>query len=253
MEAKMGKLRDKVAIVTGGEQGLGFHMARAFGEEGAKIVLTGLDQNKLDDKAKILQTQNVEVLTVPGDVRFRSTARNTVERTLASFGRLDILVNNAQSLSREIPLIDQNDELIERIIKSGLFGTIYFMQAAYPALKRQGGAVINIGSGQGVLGGIGAASYAAAKEGIRGLSRVAAREWGRDQIRVNVICPAARSQSFIDWFEGRPDELTQLLAQVPLRRVAECEDMGRLAVYLASPDCFLTGQTVFLDGGQIMP
>ena len=105
-----------------------------------------------------------------------------------------------------------------------------------------------------MLGGIGAASYAATKEAIRGLSRVTAREWGKDQIRVNVIAPAATSQRFKDWFKDKPDELAQLLAQVPLGRVAEpYQDMGRLAVYLASPECFLTGQTIFLDGGQIMP
>jgi len=187
-------------------------------------------------------------------VRRRATAQDTVARTLAQFGHLDILVNNAQWLSLPVPFIEQDDEHIEQMVRTGLFGTIYFMQAAHAALAKRGGAVINLASGQGVIGGIGAASYAATKEAIRGLSRVAAREWGKDKIRVNVICPAASSQSFRDWFKDKPDELAQLLSQVPLGRVADpYEDMGRLAVYLASPECFLTGQTVFLDGGQFMP
>jgi NAD(P)-dependent dehydrogenase (short-subunit alcohol dehydrogenase family) len=104
------------------------------------------------------------------------------------------------------------------------------------------------------LGGIGTASYAAAKEGIRAVSRVAAREWGKDGIRVNVICPGAVSESFVNWFKDKPDELASLTAQVALGRFADgYRDLGSLVLYLASPDCFLTGQTFFLDGGQLMP
>jgi NAD(P)-dependent dehydrogenase (short-subunit alcohol dehydrogenase family) len=250
----MGKLQDLVAVVTGSGQGLGFEMAHAFADEGAKLVLTGLDQGQLEAKAEILRTQGAEVLAVAGDVRIRHTAQNTVERTLAAFGRLDILVNNAQWLSLPVPFIEQDDEHIEQMVRSGLFGTIYFMQAAYAPLRKRGGAVINLGSGQGVIGGIGAASYAATKEAIRGLSRVAAREWGKDQIRVNVICPAATSQSFKDWFKDKPEELARTTEQAALRRFADpYKDMGRLAVYLADPHCFLTGQTIHLDGGQCMP
>ena len=250
----MDKLKDLVAVVTGSGQGLGFEMAHAFADEGAKIVLTGLDQAQIDSKAELLRAQGAEVLAVAGDVRIRHTAQSTVERTLAAFGRLDILVNNAQWLSLPVPLIEQDDEHIEQMVRSGLFGTIYFMQAAYAPLSKRGGAVINLGSGQGVIGGIGAASYAATKEAIRGLSRVAAREWGRQQIRVNVICPGATSQSFIDWYKGKPEELVRATEQVAMRRFADpYKDMGRLAVYLASPDCFLTGQTIHLDGGLIMP
>ena len=248
-----GKLRDLVAIITGSGQGLGFAMAQSFAEEGAKLVLTGPAQEQLDEKATVLRDRGAEVLAIAGDVRYRRTAEETVERTLAEFGRLDILVNNAQSTGGSAPFVEQDDEHLERKIRSGLFGTIYFMQAAYPALSKRGGAVINLGSGQGIIGGIGAAAYAATKEAIRGLSRVVAREWGKDQIRVNVICPGATTQTFKDWFEDRPDDLARLLEQVPLGRIAEpYPDVGRLAIYLASPDCFLTGQTLMLDGGQIM-
>src|SRR5262249_4452751 len=125
-------------------------------------------------------------------------------------------------------------------------------QAAYPALSKRGGAVVNLGSGQGVIGGIGAAAYAATKEGVRGLSRVAAREGGQDQIRVNVICPGATSETFMRWFEDKPEELARMQAQVPLGRFAAPMDVGKLVVYLASPDCFLTGQTIHIDGGTIM-
>jgi NAD(P)-dependent dehydrogenase (short-subunit alcohol dehydrogenase family) len=248
----MGKLQDLVAVVTGSGQGLGYAMAHAFAEEGAKLVLTGPDQAQIDEKAGIIRALGVEVLAIAGDVRFRPTAQNTVARTLDAFGRIDILVNNAQWTSLGKPFIEHDDEHIELKIGTGLFGTIYFMQAAYPALAKRGGAVINLGSGQGVIGGIRAAAYAATKEGVRGLSRVAAREWGKDQIRVNVICPGASTETFMRWFEDKPEELARMQAQVPLGRVATPADVGRLAVYLASPDCFLTGQTIFIDGGTIM-
>jgi NAD(P)-dependent dehydrogenase (short-subunit alcohol dehydrogenase family) len=249
-----GVLAGKVALVTGGGQGLGFDIAHAFADEGAKLVLTGRVREKLDARAAELTAQGAEVLVIPGDVGRRATAQDAVQRTLDAFGRLDVLVNNAQSVSLPVPLVEQDDALIEQIIGSGLFGTIYFMQAAYPSLAKQGGAVINLGSGQGQIGGWGTASYSAAKEGIRALSKVTAREWGKDAIRVNTICPGAWSPSMDDWFKDKPEELEALMAQAPLGRFADgYRDIGRLAVFLVGPDCFMTGQTFHIDGGQLMP
>jgi NAD(P)-dependent dehydrogenase (short-subunit alcohol dehydrogenase family) len=128
-------------------------------------------------------------------------------------------------------------------------------QAAYPALSRHGGAVINLGSGQGMGGGgRGTASYAAVKEGIRALPKVAAREWGKDGIRVNKIFPGAWSESLDASAKERPEEVEALLAQSSLGRFADgYKDAGRLAVLLARPDCFMTGQTFHIGGGQLMP
>ncbi|MDG2004012.1 MAG: SDR family oxidoreductase [Novosphingobium sp.] len=244
----------KVALVTGGGQGLGYDIAHAFADQGARLVLTGRVQEKLDTRAAGLREAGAEVLALAGDVRFRATADDAVAKTLDAFGRIDVLVNNAQTLSMPVPLIEQDDTLMEGIIQSGLFGTIYFMQAAYPALCRQGGAVINLGSGQGIVGGWGTASYAAAKEGIRAVSKVAAREWGENGIKVNTICPGAWGESMDIWFEDKPEELEAMLAQSPLGRFADgYKDVGGLAVFLAGPDCFMTGQTFHIDGGQLMP
>lgn len=247
-------LAGKVALVTGGGQGLGFDIAHAFADAGMKLVITGRVQEKLDARAEELHAEGAEVLAVAGDVSVRATADDAVARTLDAFGRLDVLVNNAQTLSLPVPLVEQDDALIEGIIRSGLFGTIYFMQAAHPALAKEGGAVINLGSGQGLVGGWGTASYAAAKEGIRAVSKVTAREWGKDQIRVNTICPGAWSPSMDDWFKDKPEELAAMLAQAPLGRFADgYRDIGKLALFLAGPDCFMTGQTFYIDGGQLMP
>lgn len=250
----MGMLDGKVAIVTGGGQGVGYGIAQAFADEGVKLVLKGRVKEKLDGKAEQLRAKGAEVITVEGDVRQRSAAKEAVGAALDAFGRLDILVNNAQSMPTHCSFEQQTDEQLESVIGSGLFGTIYFMQEAHSALARQGGSIINMGSLMGVQGSLGTGSYAAAKEGIRGVSRVAARDWGKDGIRVNTICPGAKSENFMAFFEQNPQELPKYESQLALKRFAECyEDVGRIAVYLASSDCFITGQTLHVDGGQIMP
>jgi NAD(P)-dependent dehydrogenase (short-subunit alcohol dehydrogenase family) len=249
----MGALDGKVALVTGSGQGLGFEVAQALAGAGAKLVLLELVPERVEARAKELRARGHEVVEIAGDVRERATAEAAVARTLESFGRLDVLVNAAQALAPPTSFMDHDDALFESFVRSGLFGTINLMQAAYPALKRQGGAVLNFGSGAGVLGNAYQSAYAATKEAIRGLSRAVAREWGADKIRVNVICPAANSPSFQEWFRDKPDELAAAKATMAMGRPAEGFEIGRVAAFLVSPDCFLTGQTVQVDGGIIMP
>lgn len=250
----MGSLDGKVALVTGGGQGLGLGMAQAFADAGAKLVLTGRVKEKLDAKADELRSRGAEVATVAGDVQIRQSAKDAVVTALEAFGGLDVLVNNAQVIRVHLPIVQHDDEAIEASIRSGLFGTIYMMQEAYPALRDRGGAVINIGSMNGTEGIANSVAYAAAKEGVRGVTRVAAREWGPDGIRVNVIAPGATSERFLAHFAENPDDLSQYEKQLSLGRFADpVKDIGALAVFLASDTCFLTGQTLFCDGGQVMP
>jgi NAD(P)-dependent dehydrogenase (short-subunit alcohol dehydrogenase family) len=249
----VGVLDDRVAIVTGAGQGLGFGIAKAFADEGAKLMLVELAAERLEARAAELRGQGAQVAAMVGDVQDRAVARDAVARALAEFGQLDILVNNAQALAPPIPFIEQDDEHFDRILRSGLMGTVNFMQAAYPAMKGRGGSIINFSSGAGFIGNPGQAAYGATKEAIRGLSRVVAREWGADQIRINMISPAANSPSFQAWFKDKPVELAAVKATMALGRPSETWDVGALAVFLASPACFLTGQTVQIDGGQIMP
>ncbi len=248
----MGRYDGRVVMVTGSGQGLGFDMARAFADEGARLALVELKAETLAEKAALLRRQGTEVVAVQGDVAERSTAERAVAQTLEAFGKIDVLLNAAQFLALPIPLIEQDDDHVKAMLHSGICGTMQFMQAAYPALKESRGSVINVASGAGVVGNWGQAAYAATKEGIRGLSRVAAREWGREGIRVNVISPASRSPSMDAWFRDRPDEEERVLAGVAQGRFADgYRDLGALVLYLGSEECFITGQTIQIDGGTV--
>ena len=248
----MGRYDGKVVLITGCGQGLGFDMARAFADEGASLVMVELKPDALAEKAKLLRARGTKLVAVVGDVSQRSTAARAVAEGLDAFGRIDVLLNNAQFLSVPIPFENQSDEHIEKMVHSGIFGTMYFMQTAHSALMTVRGAVINVASGAGVVGNAGQAAYAAAKEGIRGLSRVAAREWGRDGIRVNVISPASESPSMEAWFKDKPEERAAVLAGVAQGRFADgYRDLGAVALFLGSSECFLTGQTLQVDGGTV--
>lgn len=252
----MNKLSGKVALITGGAQGVGMGIARAFCAEGARIVITSRDEEKLKRAAADLEKLGAEVLTVAGNVRQRSHANEAVAAAVARFGRLDILVNNAQTTTdaHGDVLESLDDEKIAAVLESGFLGTLYFMQAAFPHLKKQGGSIINLGSREGIHGGAGSGIYGPTKEAIRGLSRVGAREWGCHNIRVNVLCPAALSESAIEFLRDNPEAAKMYESQLALGRFGDpLKDIGPVAVFLASDDaCYLTGQTLNADGGQVM-
>ena len=249
------KLEGRVAIVTGAGQGVGLGIAQALSAAGANIVMTGRDADKLRKASASIEANGVEVLRVPGDVSHRAHADEAVAATIDRFGRLDVLVNNAQSAAPGTLFEDCDDELIAMILGSGFYGTLYFMQAAFPHLKERGGSVINLGSRQGVVGHPGDSLYGAGKEAIRGLSRSVAREWGQYKIRVNTINPAALSPGAVDFLESNPEEAEMYRQALSLRYFGDCfADIGPIAVFLASDDSrYLTGQTLNADGGQVMP
>ena len=251
----MGKLTGKVAIVTGGGQGVGLGIALAMAEAGATLVITGRHEDKLRGAADQIRAKGApDVLTVVGDTRQRESALQTVRATIEKFGHLEVLVNNAQSSAPGTPFENIDDATIAMTLESGFLGTLYFMQASFPHLKEQGGSIINLGSREGIFGGVGMSVYAANKEAIRGLSRSVAREWGKYNIRVNVICPAALSPAAITYLDSHPEDAKYYLAQTALGRFGEPHrDIGPIAVFLAGTDSgYLTGQTLNADGGQIM-
>ncbi len=250
----MAQLKGKVAIVTGGGQGVGLGIATALAGAGASLVITGRDAAKLDAAAIGLRALGGAVECVTADVRRRADALRVVASTIARFDRLDVLVNNAQSSHPGQKLEEIDDETIALTLESGPVGTLYHMQAAFPHLKERGGSIINLGSREGIHGGPGFGIYAAAKEGVRALSRVAAREWGQHGIRVNVICPAALSPIAVKYLEEHPQEADMYRKEIALGRFGDpASDIGPVAVFLAGDDSrYVTGQTINADGGLMM-
>jgi NAD(P)-dependent dehydrogenase (short-subunit alcohol dehydrogenase family) len=253
---KMRKLMGKVAIITGGGQGVGLGIARAFADEGASIVLSGRTLDKLQAAVADLEARGAKIAVLSGDVRSRDDAFATVKLAVDTFGGLDVLVNNAQIMYQNVALEDNTTAQLDETIQSGLYGSIWHMQAALPHFKaRGGGSVINLGSRQGTYGAAGYTAYAAAKEAIRGLSRAAAREWGQHNIRINVLNPSAITEAAQGWLDAYPEEAAKNLETVALRRWGRAkEDIGPVAVFLASDDSsYLTGQTLSVEGGMVMP
>lgn len=249
----MKRLEKNVTLITGGGKGIGFGLASAFAREGSDIVITGRTESRLIEAKKKLEDQyGVEVLAVVADGADEEQIKGVISQTIEKFGKINTLINNAQASSSGLPLIEHTKKDFDLAINSGLYATFFYMREAYPYLKETRGSVINFASGAGFFGKPGQSSYAAAKEGIRGLSRVAATEWGPDGIRVNMIAPLAMTESLREWKENYPELFERTIQGIPLGRFADpMEDIGRVAVFLASEDAsYITGETISLQGGS---
>jgi NAD(P)-dependent dehydrogenase (short-subunit alcohol dehydrogenase family) len=247
-------LEGKVAIITGAGQGVGRAIAQVFAQRGVKLVVTGRTPSKLESlRDELRDSTSIEI--VPGDVGSRDDVNRAVETAAETYGGIDILVNNAQSLAFNEPVLAVTDESLEVPFRSGLLGSLYFMQACHPHLKaRGGGSIVNFGSATAVHGMVGFCAYAITKEAVRGLTRIAAKEWGPDNIRVNTILPAALTDGTREWLDQDPVAKEAAIMAVPLRRVGDpALDIGRAVAALVGDDLsYLTGATVDLDGGAML-
>lgn len=249
----MGKLDSKVTIITGGGRGIGYGLSRAFAAEGSNLVLTGRNPETLNQaKEKLEQEFSIKVLTVPADGGDEAAVQHVIDEAVKTFGHIDVMVNNAQVSKSGVMLADHTKEDFDLAINSGLYATFYYMRACYPHMKGRGGRIINFASGAGLFGRPGQSSYAAAKEGIRGLSRVAATEWGPDNITVNVVCPLAMTEGLENWSKEYPELYKKTIQGIPLGHFADPEkDIGRVCTFLASDDAsYVTGETITLQGGS---
>ncbi|GIO61351.1 MULTISPECIES: SDR family NAD(P)-dependent oxidoreductase [Paenibacillus] len=245
------KLQGKVGIITGSASGIGKGMALAMAKEGAHIVIVDVNEEKGKETLAEIN-QYTEGMLFIKDISKQESAHEIVADVVKRFGKLDILVNNAH-VSRQAPFMETTQELFDLSFGTGFYPTVHFMQAAYPELKKTKGKVINFASGAGIDGQVTQTSYAAAKEAIRGVSRVAANEWGPEGINVNLISPIALTPGVEQWRENAPELYEAMLNKIPLRRLGDPEqDIGRVAVFLASSDAdYITGQTFMVDGGSI--
>ena len=249
----MKRLEGNVTIITGGGKGIGFGLATAFAREGCNLVITGRNMERLQQaKEKLEQQWGIKVLPVVADGADEEAVKNVVAQTVGTFGKIDTLINNAQVSKSGLPLVEHTREDLNLAIFSGIYGAFFYMRECFPYLKESKGSVINFASGAGLFGKPGQSSYAAAKEGIRGLSRVAATEWGSHGVRVNVVCPLAMTESLQQWKTEYPELFAKTIKDIPLGRFADpAEDIGRVCVFLASEDAsFVTGETITLQGGS---
>lgn len=247
------RMKNKVVLITGGGKGIGRGLSEAFAEEGANLVITGRNEQALLNAKEELEKQYaIQVLPVRADGGDEKQVNNVIQKTIETFGHLDVLINNAMASKSGTMLIDHTKEDFDLAINSGLYAVFFYMKAAYPYLKESKGSVINFASGAGLAGRIGQSSYAAAKEGIRGLSRVAATEWGPDGINVNVVCPLVETKQMLKWKEEHPDHYAKTIQGIPLGRFGDAKkDIGRTCVFLASEDAsFISGETIVLQGGS---
>lgn len=249
----MGELTGKVALITGGGQGVGQGIALALAAAGAKVAVSGRTASKLDATCAAIAERGGESLALTCNVKDAGDLAQIVSATTERFGGVDILVNNAQ----EVPngrLLDVTDEAFLAGFESGPLATLRLMKLVYPVMvERGGGVIINLASSAGErwdMSGYGA--YGAVKQAIRTLTRAAAAEWGRQDIRVLAIAPHAESPGLKRWIAANPAEAEEFFKTIPLGRVGQLEeDIGRAVVSLCSPAMgYLTGATIPLDGGQ---
>lgn len=262
----MGHLTGKTAIITGAGRAvlkdgscgsIGYGIATAYAKEGANLVITGRNVKKLEDaKEELERLYGIKVLIVQADVSDGSdneaVVKNVIDKTIEAFGRIDVLINNAQASASGVTLAEHTTEQFNLALYSGLYATFYYMKACYPYLKETKGTVINFASGAGLFGNFGQCSYAAAKEGIRGLTRVAATEWGKDGINVNIVCPLAWTAQLEQFQDAYPDAFKANVHMPPMGHYGNSElEIGRVCVQLASPDFkYMTGETITLEGGM---
>jgi 2-hydroxycyclohexanecarboxyl-CoA dehydrogenase len=246
----------KVVIVTGATRGIGRGLARHFGWRGASLVITGRKQERVDRTVAELTDAGVPVLGEVFDVADRDAAHAMVARTVAHFGRVDGLVNNAQSFISAKPLETVTAEDMDLLHRTGPLGTLWCMQAVFPYMRDQGfGRIVNTSTAVGIRGGAGYGPYGSSNEAIRALTRTAAREWGRYGIVVNCHCPAAaghRNPPEPD--DIRFDQWQSMYATHPMGRDGDPEeDIAPIIEFLLSDDCrWLTGETLMSDGGGLM-
>ena len=242
------RLRDKIALVTGAASGIGAATARRFAREGAVVAINDVRPEGLDAVAGDIRASGAKALVLPGDVTKKADCERLVQEVTRTFGRLDILINNA-GINRDAMAAKMTEEQWDAVLAVNLKGTFLAAQAALPGMReRAWGRVVNTSS-IGSLGNIGQANYAASKAGVIGLTKTLALEYAKYGVTVNAIAPGPVMTAML---AGVPDAIRErIVAQVPVGRIAAPDEIAGVHVFLASDEAaFITGQVIFADGGM---
>ncbi|MDF9295791.1 3-oxoacyl-[acyl-carrier-protein] reductase [Geobacillus stearothermophilus] len=246
-------LEGKIALVTGASRGIGRAVALELARQGANVVVNYAgSEAKANEVVEMIHSLGREAIAVQADVAWAEEVERLVKTALDQFGRLDILVNNA-GITRDNLLMRMKEEEWDAVINTNLKGVFLCTKAVTrPMMKQRGGRIINIASVVGVIGNPGQANYVAAKAGVIGLTKTAARELASRNITVNAVAPGFITT---DMTEALSEELKgEMLKQIPLARFGEPDDVARVAAFLASDAAgYMTGQTLHVDGGMVMP
>ena len=249
----MSNLQGRVALVTGATQGLGEGIALRLASCGAQVAINGRSEQKGARVLAALLARGARAEFLRADVSERAQARQLVHRTVEIFGRIDILINNAQTVPPLLESLEDGvDEHIGTAMASGLYASLWTSQAAAPRMREQGGGrIVNFASINGVFGSKYGAAYNATKESIRALTRTLANEWGPWGITVNVVLPAGLSPSYEAFYKDDPNKADAVAKLNPMRRHGRAEeDIGAAVVGLVSDEArFITGQSLYVDGG----
>ncbi len=248
----MGRLQDKVAVITGGGSGMGRASCLAFAAEGARVVVVDRTIASGEETARAVSDEGGEAFFFEADVSDGADVAGMVAAAVDRWGRLDVLFNNAGIEGPSVRLGEYDEAEWDQVIAVNLKAVYLGMRAAIPQMVSQGGGVIlSTASAAGLVGLARSSAYSAAKAGVVGLTRTVALEYGPQGVRVNCICPGFVSTPMLERVLGDRDE--SVLRQVaPLRRVGAAEDIARAAVYLASDDAsYVTGVAFAVDGGYV--
>lgn len=248
------RLDGRVAIVTGASKGIGEAVARAFAEAGARVVVSSRKQEAVDAVARAITAAGGEAVGVAANVGRPGEAESLVAQTVARYGGVDVLVNNAAINPVFGPVVEADDAVFDKIMAVNVKGPLAAARAAYASMRERGrGSVINVSSVGGVSPEPGLGLYSVSKAALISLTKVLAQEWGAAGVRANVICPGLIRTKFSEALWGNERILAHTLAQQALPRVGEPADVAGLAVFLASDaGAYCTGGVYAVDGGYLI-
>lgn len=251
----MGRVDNKVAIVTGGASGMGRAAAILFAKEGAKVVVADYVTEGGEETVNKIKEAGGDAIFVKTDVSNAADAKNMVKKTVNTYGKLDILFNCAGLVEREIvPMHECKEEDFDKVVAVNLKGVFLCMKYAVPEmLKGGGGSIVNQGSNSCIQGASNLSSYSASKGGVASLSRAAAMDYIRDNIRINWTMPGLIATQMVtrDLLKGDNEALNELLKRQPLGRFGTEEEIANLVLFLASDESsYITATEVRIDGGM---